>query len=105
MSTDTIGFASVALPGTAGAYVQLPNIPCDEIGLGSTAGDITLAASASPGSACITVNTSVKGLAEVRIPTGGNAQNLYFANVAPATAQTVGFMWLRRGLVGVFGGV
>jgi hypothetical protein len=93
-----IGFSSVALPATAGQYVQLPSIVCDVIGFAKTAGDIRLAGSATPGSGYLLLNTSASGNAanaSPAFPTGGNANNLWLANDT-ATAQTVGFMWVQR---------
>jgi hypothetical protein len=93
-----IGLGSVALPATAGQYVQLPAVACDAIGFGKTSGDIRLATSASPGSNYLLLNTAASGNASnasPAIPTGGDSSNLWVANDT-ATAQTIGFLWLRK---------
>jgi len=95
----TVGFGNVSLPGTAGTFVQLPNIPCDTIGFAKTTGDIRLASSSSPGSNYLLLNTSASGQganSNVAIPTGGNANNLWLANDT-TSAQVVGFIWALRG--------
>jgi hypothetical protein len=97
---SSIGFGSVALPATAGQFVQLPAIACDVIGFGRTTGDLRLATSASPGGSYLLLNTAASGNsanAAPAIPTGGNAANLWLANDT-AGAQTVGFMWVQKGV-------
>jgi hypothetical protein len=99
-----VGFASISLPGVAGQFQQLPNIPCDRIAFGKTSADIRLAGSASPGGAYVALNTSAGGqssTSEQGIATGGNSGNLFIANDS-ATAQTVGFFWVLESVKAVY---
>jgi|SRR6516162_4725170 hypothetical protein len=99
--TTSIGFDNVSLPGTAGSYVQMPDIVCDVVGFGKTSGDIRLAVSANPGASYVVLDTAASGsgnTGQVAIPTGGNASNLYIANDT-GTAQVVGFMWMSRSAI------
>lgn len=87
------GFSSVAISAASQAYVQLPNIACDEVIFSLMANDIAIAGSATPKSNYLPIKTSGGSADQVVIQTGGNVSNLFIANNSVATAQTIGFMW------------
>jgi filamentous hemagglutinin family protein len=98
-----IGFGNVTVPGTG--YVQLPQIACDLIGIGKTAVDLRLALSSNPGANYLVLNTAASGnaaSASPTIPTAGDSSNLWLANDSGSTAQTVGFLWIKKGIDPVF---
>ena len=43
------GFDSVAIPAAAQSYVQLPNHPCDEVWIGASTTNLSVAGIGSPG--------------------------------------------------------
>lgn len=89
------GFGSVSTPTSAGTYVQLPNIVCDEVLFGVNTNAINLAASSSPGNNVITLNVAAGNSPSTWIPCAGNANNLWIANATAITADAVGFVWRK----------
>jgi hypothetical protein len=101
---ETIGFGSVTLPATVGVFVQLPSFSCSAVGFGKTTGDLRLASNSSPGSNYLVLNTAASGNASnasPAIPTGGDSANLWVANDT-AGAQTVAFLWVKKGAIPVW---
>ena len=87
----TFGIDSVAIPAAAQSYVQLPDHPCDEVWIGHSANNLSVADSGSPGSARLDFGTN-SGI--TKIPCNGNSQNLWLANAVAPRAQTVGFIFV-----------
>jgi hypothetical protein len=88
------GIDSVAIPAAAQSYVQLPNHPCDEVWIGASTNNLSVAGSGSPGSARLDFGTSEPNSGLAKIPCNGNSNNLWLANATATTAQTVGFMFV-----------
>jgi hypothetical protein len=89
------GIDSVAIPAAAAqSYVQLPNHPCDEVWIGASTNNLSVAGSGSPGSARLDFGTSAPNSGITKIPCNGNSNNLWLANATATTAQTVGFMFV-----------
>jgi hypothetical protein len=90
----TFGTDSVAIPAAAQSYVQLPDHPCDEVWIGHSPNNLSVANSGSPGSARLDLGTSGSNSGTTKIPCNGNSNNLWLANAIATTAQTVGFMFV-----------
>jgi hypothetical protein len=88
------GIDSVAIPAATQSYVQLPNHPCDEVWIGASTNNLSVAGSGSPGSARLDFGTSAPNSGITKIPCNGNSNNLWLANATATTAQTVGFMFV-----------
>jgi hypothetical protein len=88
------GIDSVAIPAAAQSYVQLPNHPCDEVWIGASTNNLSVAGSGSPGSARLDFGTSEPYSGMTKIPCNGNSNNLWLANATAPTAQTVGFIFV-----------
>ena len=88
------GIDSVAIPAAAQSYVQLPNHPCDEVWIGASTNNLSVAGSGSPGSVRLDFGTSGPNSGIAKIPCNGNSSNLWLANSIAHTAQTVGFMFV-----------
>ena len=90
----TFGIDSVAIPAATQSYVQLPDHPCDEVWIGHSANNLSVADSGSPGSARLDFGTSGSNSGITKIPCNGNSQNLWLANAVAPRAQTVGFIFV-----------
>ena len=88
------GFDSVAIPAAAQSYVQLPDHPCDEVWIGHSANNLSVADSGSPDSARLDFGTNKLNFGITKLPCNGNSNNLWLANANATTAQTVGFMFV-----------
>ena len=88
------GIDSVAIPAAAQSYVQLPNHPCDEVWIGASTNNLSVAGSGSPGSARLDSGTSEPNSGMTKIPCNGNSNNLWLANTVAPAAQTVGFIFV-----------
>jgi hypothetical protein len=88
------GFDSVAIPAAAQSYVQLPNHPCDEVWIGASTNNLSVAGIGSPGSARFDFGTSELNSGITKLPCNGNSNHLWLANANATTGQTVGFMFV-----------
>jgi hypothetical protein len=88
------GFDSVSIPAAAQSYIQLPNHSCDEVWIGASTNNLSVAGIDSPGSARLDFGTSELNFGTTKLPCNGNSNNLWLANTNATTAQTVGFMFV-----------
>jgi hypothetical protein len=90
----SFGIDSVAIPAAVQSYVQLPDHPCDEVWIGHSANNLSVADSGYPGSARLDFGTNGSNSGIAKIPCNGNSNNLWLPNATATTAQTVGFMFV-----------
>jgi hypothetical protein len=102
---DQLGFSTVTLPDLV-TFVQLPNIPCQELWLGNSPCNIYLAGSATPGNAAVLLSLNVAAaLSWIMVPTGGNAQNIFMKASGGTAPFTFPFMWRNPRAQATFPGV